>query len=171
MPVTRRRHAGTPTGDAHSHALALLAGRPYGVEELRRRLIRDGHPAADIEDAIARLAKVNLVDDPVFARQFARSRLVSGGTAPRRVRQELARRGVAGPVADAAVAEVIADEDIDLLGKLEQVARRRAAVLTGLEPGVRKRRLYAFLARRGYDSDAIARVIASVIGDLAEDRR
>jgi SOS response regulatory protein OraA/RecX len=42
---------------------------------------------------------------------------------------------------------------------LEHLAQRKAHALRGLDPLVRRRRLYAFLARRGYDSEAILGVL------------
>jgi regulatory protein len=151
--------------NAHARALALLTGRAFSVEELRRRLARHGHPATEIEGEIERLVQVGLIDDHKFARQFARSRLASGGTAPRRIRQELARRGVQRGIADPAVDDVLADEAIDLAASIEQLARRRANALAKLDPHVQRRRLYAYLARRGYDADAVSRAVASVIGE------
>ncbi len=151
--------------NAHTRALGLLAGRAFSVEELRRRLARHGHDAAEIDSEMERLVQVGLIDDHAFARQFARSRLASGGTAPRRIRQELARRGVQRGIADAAVEDVLTDEAIDLTASIEQLARRRAGALAQLDPHVQRRRLYAYLARRGYDPDAVARAVVSVVGE------
>jgi regulatory protein len=169
VAIARRRPPPAEWGDAYAYALTLLAGRAYPVEELRQRLVRHGHTVADIDSAIERLTNVSLIDDRAFSVQFARSRILGGSTAPRRVRQELARRGVPPGIAEAAIADVLADERIDLTESIEQLARRRAAVLAGVEPSVRRRRLYAYLARRGYDADAVARAVASV--EAAEPAR
>ena len=43
---------------------------------------------------------------------------------------------------------------------MERVARKRLAQLGDLDPVVLRRRLFAFLARRGYDLDEIKSVVS-----------
>lgn len=149
--------------------LELLARRPRAVAELRRQLLRSGEPAALVERAIARLLAGGLLDDAAFARAFARSRLVHRGAAPRRVRAELAVRGVAANVASAAIAQVLDEEALDPGATLDRVARRKLRTLAGATPDVRRRRLYAFLARRGYDADDVRRTVARLAGETERD--
>ena len=79
------------------------------------------------------------------------------------IQQELIRRGVARDVTDSAIADVFAEEHIDEEGTLERVARKKLKSLARLDTAVQRRRLYAFLARRGYDSDDIARTVRSLM--------
>jgi regulatory protein len=55
---------------------------------------------------------------------------------------------------------VIDQENIDTAAVVERVARRKLAQLGDLEPLVLRRRLFAFLARRGYDVDVIKSVVS-----------
>lgn len=150
----------------YDRALNLLASRARSSTELRRKLVEKGEPAALADRAIARLTELGLLNDEEYARQVARGRLL-GGASKRRVQQELWRRGVARELADDAVAEVVADEEVDEEGAAVKVARRKAASLAKLDAPVRRRRLYAFLARRGYDHAAIRSAMARVL-DAAE---
>lgn len=147
-------------------ALDMLAARARSSTELRRKLVEKGEPAALADQAIARLTSLGLLDDDEYARQVARGRLL-GGASKRRVQQELWRRGVARDVADDAVSEVVADEEVDEEGSAVRVARRKAASLARLDAPTRRRRLYSFLARRGYDHAAIRAAMAQVL-DAAE---
>jgi regulatory protein len=52
---------------------------------------------------------------------------------------------------------------------VEEAARKKLRSLVGLEPAVQRRRLYAFLARRGYDLDDIRAAIASVGSAMSDD--
>ncbi len=45
---------------------------------------------------------------------------------------------------------------------LEHLTHRKAHALRGLDPLVRRRRLYAFLARRGYDAEEILGVLDDI---------
>ena len=146
----------------YDRALNVLASRARSSTELRRRLVEKGEPPALVDQAIARLTELGLLNDDDYARQVARGRLL-GGASKRRVQQELWRRGVAREIADDAVADVVADEEVDEADSAVRVARRKAATLAKLDPPTRRRRLYAFLARRGYDHAAIRAAIAQVL--------
>ncbi len=150
---------------AYDRALTLLAARGYATAELRRRLTRSGFAAADIEGVVGRLTAAGLLDDAAYARQLTRSKLLDGGAASRRVRRELAARGVGRPVADAAITEVMADEEVDESHMAEQLACRRAITLVRFDRATQRRRLYAYLARRGYDADDIRRAVKVALGD------
>jgi regulatory protein len=146
----------------YDRALTLLGFRARSVAELRRHLLRVGEPAGAVEETITRLESQGLLDDPEFARQFARSRLASKGASRRRIVQELVRRGVQREVADAAVNEVSEDEGIEFAEAARVVAMKKWKSLSALDEFTRKRRLYAFLARRGFDPDEIREVMSAI---------
>ena len=148
---------------AYDYALNLLAARPYATRALRKKLIQKEYPAADADDAIRRLVDNGLLDDEKFAEQYARSKMLSTGASKRRLTQDLYRKGIKGDVASSAIANVIADEEIDTAAVIDQVARKKLAQLGDLEPLVLRRRLFAFLARRGYDVGEIKSVVGRLI--------
>jgi regulatory protein len=153
----------------YDRALQMLAFRARASAELRRSLIRKGEPAECVDRALERLAAAGLIDDAAFARQFARSRSAGTGASRRRIQQELARKGVAREVTDGAIAEVFEEEAIDEGEVAVVAARKKLRSLAGLEPAVRNRRLYAFLARRGYGADHIRRAIERATGEPTDD--
>jgi regulatory protein len=75
------------------------------------------------------------------------------------VRLRLRRKGYPRSEIDAALDRLTTAKLLDDATLLDHLAQRRARTLRGLDPLVRRRRLYAFLARRGYGSEAIARVL------------
>ena len=148
---------------AYNYALNLLAARAYTTQALRKKLVQKDYPAADADDAIRRLVSAGLLDDSKYAEQYARSKMLSTGASKRRLTQDLYRKGIKGDVAAAAIGNVIADEEIDTAALIEQVARKKLTQLGDLEPLVLRRRLFGFLARRGYDVDEIKAVVARLI--------
>ena len=148
---------------AYDYALNLLAARPYATRALHRKLIQKKYQAADADDAIRRLVENGLLNDEKFAEQYARSKILSTGASKRRLTQDLYRKGIKGDVATTAIANVIADEEIDTAAVIDHVARKKLAQLGDLEPLVLRRRLFAFLARRGYDIDEIKSVVGRLI--------
>lgn len=143
----------------------MLESRARSVAELRRGLIRKGEPPADVDAAIERLRGSGLLDDGNYARQLARSKALGAGHSRRRIGQELAKRGVERSVADAAIVQVFEEEAVDESASIDRAARKKARSLSALDATTRQRRLYAFLARRGYDSDAIGAAIRRVLGE------
>jgi regulatory protein len=139
------------------------------VRELRRRLFHKEPNASPVEAAIARLERGGLLNDASYAVQVAQSKVLSQGASRRRVRQELFKRGVSGELADAAINQVFSDESVDEGALVERAARKRARLLASLDPATKRRRLYGFLARRGYDSTEIVRALDVVLGGGGSD--
>ena len=145
---------------AYNYALNLLAARPYSSSALRRKLIQKEYPAADTDDVIRRLLDNGLLNDAKYAEQYARSKMLSTGASKRRLTQDLYRKGIKGDAATIAIDNVIEQDEIDPAAQIERVARKKLAQLGDLEPIVLRRRLFAFLARRGYDLDDIKLVVS-----------
>lgn len=147
-----RRVAPRPIYD---QALRLLEFRARSVAELRRKLLRKGGSSHEVDVVIERLREQKLLDDVSFAREFARSKVVGSGSSRHRVVQELRRKGVAPSIADDAVAGLVEREGIDPSEAVHRVAQKKWRSMSGLDEFTRRRRLYAFLARRGFSPDEI----------------
>jgi len=132
---------------------------------LRRKLIQKEVPAEEADAVVARLLRAGLLDDERYALAYTRSKLVGQGASGRRIAQDLARKGVDTELAKRALAQVVADEEIDTKAVIEQVARKKLKSMGDLEAVVLRRRLFAFLARKGYELDEIRKVV----GNLAEE--
>lgn len=146
----------------YEYALNLLSARAYSERNLRRKLAQKGFPQAESDDAIERLKGHGYLDDAKYAAEYARQKLVVAGASVRRVEQELARKGIGRDVARAATSAVVEEEDVDTVSAMERLAKKKLASLGDLEPHVRRRRLFGFLARKGYEVDEINRVVDSL---------
>lgn len=146
----------------YDRAVTLLAAHARASKELERLLVKKGEPAALAKAAVARLTEQGFLDDASFARQFARTKL-AGGLSRRRMQAELARRGVARDISDAAIDEVVVDDEVDEAGACEKVGARKMRSLRELPPDVQRRRLYAFLTRRGYELDDVRAVVDRLV--------
>jgi regulatory protein len=150
----------------YDRALTLLEHRARSAHELRRKLLQNGDACA-VEEVVARLRDQKLLDDTEFARQFARSRIVAAGTSRRRIAQELTRKGVTRDVAERAIEDLEEAEGLDSAAAVQRVAEKKWKTLLKLDDFTRRRRLYAFLARRGFDPDEI-RDVMNTIGEEIE---
>lgn len=136
----------TPRDDA----LRLLARREYSRAELEGRLAAKGHEESAIAECLDALAEQGLQSDTRFAESFLRSRVLRG-QGPRRIRQELAQRGIERDLIRTAFAE--AEPGVDWFAlACETLARRFSG--PGDTPRERARR-ERFLAGRGFDFDQV----------------
>lgn len=146
---------------AREAALNLLSFRARTAEELRRRLRRKEFPAEVVEACVSGLVERGMVDDSAFAESFVRDRVRFRPRGPRRLVQELRARGVDPETAGEAVGEIMEREEISELDLArEAVAKwsRRA----GEDPQRARRRLYGFLARRGFGGETVRRIMDEV---------
>ncbi|HEY6807924.1 MAG TPA: regulatory protein RecX [Gemmatimonadales bacterium] len=134
---------------AYRAAVRLERLRGHARADLRRRLVMKQHPPAAADAALARLAEQGLIDDRRFAEAFTRARMARGRGAARLIRDLLAL-GVERGLAESVVAQVLEAEGVDPAQAARAVAERRARQLAGLEPVARRRRLTAYLLRRGF---------------------
>lgn len=143
-------------------ALRALARRPHARGDLRRRLILKEHPPEAVDRALERLAAQGLLDDRQYAEHYAATR-ASRGRGPARLVTDLLRQGVDRRSAEAAVEAALAAEGIDPAGAARAVAERWAAQLGALPAAVKRRRLRAYLARRGYAGHQMRTVVEQVV--------
>ena len=142
------------TSRAYDRAMMMLAARGRASGELRRLLVQKGEDVRIVSDVVERLTSAGFLDDDAFARQFARSKTTTG-TSRRRIEQELTRKGVDRGTATTAVDETFAEEHVDEGQAIERAAEKKLRTLAKVDDQTRRRRLYSYLARRGFDADAI----------------
>jgi len=164
-PVLARLQELADVEAAYRGGLRALATRARARFDLRRRLIQKQHPPHAVDTALTRLAARGLVDDRRYALEYAGRRAASG-RGPARVLADLLAQGVERALAEAAVSEALAQEGIDPARAARTVAARRAAQLAGMPPATKKRRLLAYLARRGYRGAEVRELVEELCGSF-----
>jgi len=129
---------------AYERALNFLSYRPRSEAEVRRNLSKKGVEREVVEIVIERLARAGLLDDREFARYWVDNRLRFKPRGERALRQELWEKGVP----EAVIAEAL--EGIDEQAAARQAAEVGARKLSHFEPSDFRRKLKAYLARRGF---------------------
>lgn len=155
---------GDPESVARAICLRALTQRARTRAELSATLDRRGVPPEAARAVLDRFAEVGLIDDHALAVGFAEAAHRERGLSGRAVATTLRRRGVDGPVVEAAVSRIDAQSERDAALRL---ATRRAASLAGLDPAVQARRLVGLLARRGYSATVAYSVTREVLRDAS----
>jgi regulatory protein len=148
---------------AERAALRAVARRAHARQDLQRRLVKKQHPPAAVEAALERLTIRGLLDDHRFAEQYAALR-ATRGKGPARLLRDLQAQGVERRTAEDAVRRALEEEGIDPALEARAVAAKRARQLAGLPAPVRKRRLLAFLVRRGYAGMQLKELVEELCG-------
>jgi regulatory protein len=146
---------------AYRTVLRALERRPHARADLGRRLLRRGLAADAVEAALARADRAGLLDDVAFARHYVATR-AERGRGPSRLVRDLLGMGVARSCIDQAIAEQWPD-DADRRALPAALAAKRAAQLGGLARPVKRRRLLAYLARRGFTGREAVEAVAGVL--------
>ncbi len=180
-------HAAEEEQRVYEAALNFLSYRPRSGREVEMRLRKKGYTPAQIDSALVRLRKQGLVDDREFSRFWINNRQTFSPRGPRLLRSELRQKGVPQDIVDEMMAEYqgeqaeraeeaaevaaeygIADEEPapgSNVATALALARKRMRLVSNLDPLTQKRRLSAFLARRGYGYDTIDAVLRRVLNN------
>jgi regulatory protein len=146
---------------AYRTVLRSLERRGFARFDLGRRLRRKGHPNHAVESALEHAASLGLLDDAAFARNYVQTR-TARGRGPSRLVTDLLAMGVERPLIDRAVAAEWGDGS-DRAQVPKALAEARAARLSGLPAPVKRRRLLAFLARRGFTGREVTEMVGKVL--------
>lgn len=142
--------------------LRALERRSFARADLGRRLVRKGHPRHAVDAALGRADGLGLLDDAAFAENYVQTR-AARGRGPSRLVRDLLAMGVERPHIDRALSAEW-PEGSDRTGVPQALAAKRAAQLGDLPRPVKRRRVLAYLARRGYAGRDISEMVARVVG-------
>ena len=141
--------------------LAALGRRGFARRDLERRLVHHGHPRDAARSALDRAAAAGLLDDRQFALSYAQVKSARG-RGPARLLRDLFAMGVDRGVAEEAIAAAWAGEGTEAEASLA-LARKRAAQLGNIPRPAKRRRLLAYLARRGFSGREVGAIVSRVL--------
>ncbi|MFA5725303.1 MAG: regulatory protein RecX [Candidatus Omnitrophota bacterium] len=136
---------------ARDYAFLLLKFRLRSEDELVQRLKLKKIPAETIKEVISFLKEKKFIDDNVFAKAWINSRL-KRPLGLRRIKQELRQKGVDKEIIEEQTAKV---EDYTEGKIVLDLAKGRLNRLKGIDQVSAKRRVYAFLLRRGFSPEVV----------------
>jgi len=138
---------------AYERALNFLSYRPRSEVEVRRNLRKKNVEDEAVEVVIERLTRAGLLNDREFALYWVENRLQFNPRGVRALRHELREKGVPASIITDALVDF--EEEVAARKAVEAGARR----LAHLEPRDFRRRLGAYLARRGFSYPVIEPLI------------
>lgn len=158
-----RLQAADQRAAAYRRAVQRIARRPRSERELAIGMQRQGLDAPDVELVIDRLREAGLADDLAFANAWIENRMAFRPRGALALRSELRGKGVEREVIEQA-----------LEGFSDAEAARRAADAGArkyqqLSPEKFRRRLSAYLSRRGFERHTISPLVHELAAEVGEE--
>jgi regulatory protein len=142
---------------AFQNALIVISYRPRSVHEVQKKLREKGFDDTVIDLVVERLKASGLVEDKEFAQAWIENRTVFRPRSQRLMALELRQKGVPDEVVQKALVDSVDDETL-----ADQAAIQYARKLKNLEWLEFRKKLSAFLARRGFSFEIIGPLVRRV---------
>ena len=146
--------------------LRLLAASPKSGQELRKKLEGKGYSAETIDRALGDLEIQGLLDDTVYAKDLVTRLTLGPGAGRHKIAFELKRHGISKRISDKMLHALSSEDETERA--LEQ-ARLKWTGWSRLDPQKRKKHLYDFLMRKGYDFQIVQDILQKLSKEPADD--
>lgn len=133
-------------------SMNALTRRGMSRWELEQILVARELDPAEVEAELDRLAGVGLLDDAALAETIVRTQHERKGLGRSALVAEMRRRHIDPQQIDEALEQLDDDSELE---RAKELAHKRAPQLRSLDQTTAKRRLTAFLMRKGYPSSVI----------------
>ncbi|WP_261381307.1 RecX family transcriptional regulator [Paenibacillus cremeus] len=144
---------------AYVDALRLLSSRLRSEQEMRARLKQKGFSPEIIKVTLERLDREHYLDDTLFAEQLTKQRLESQKKGRHWIKQELQQRGINKETIHSTMEQVNEETEFRMAYAL---AEKRYAGELRKDASKARRKIAAFLARRGYPGGIVSRVLSQL---------
>ena len=136
---------------AYIRALNYLSYRPRSIKEIELNLKKYNVPETIIPEVIKRLKSNNFVNDQEFAKLWIENRNTFRPRGKRALQVELRQKGINNEDIQPMLDELVDEESLAY-----QAGLKKARILANLEWQDFRRKLGAFLARRGFPYSVIS---------------
>jgi regulatory protein len=146
--------------------LRLLAASPKSGQELKKKLAAKGYPGEIIDRTLNDLRTQGVLDDTAYAKDLMARFTLGRPVGRHKIAFELKRHGISKKISDELMETLsIADETERAL----EQARLKWTGWSQLDPQKRKKRLYDFLIRKGYDFQIVQDILQKLSKEPAND--
>ncbi|TBR19855.1 regulatory protein RecX [bacterium] len=145
-----------PLSEAKKYAFFLLKFRLRSEKEIASRLAKKKFSEAIISQVLEFLKTKNFISDEIFAKAWLESRLKKP-LGLRRVIQELKEKGIACEIINDNISRI--KEDYPEKEIVADIFKKRMSKIKGVDIKKAKARVYAYLLRRGFSTDAVMEAV------------
>ncbi|TVQ30092.1 MAG: regulatory protein RecX [Phycisphaeraceae bacterium] len=161
--LAERVHEAAGLLKAKRDALRALSMRARSRGQIIESLMRKGHGRTTAEAAADHMTSIGLLDDRAYAEMAVRDELARKPAGRMLLVSKLAQKKIGRELAEEVVAAALAERDGE--SDAIELAKRRARTFDSrLSSDAARRRLFAYLARRGFDPQLCRRGVEAALG-------
>lgn len=142
---------------AYQKALNLLSRKQRTSKEIRQKLIEKGFSDSQVKAVIDKLKAARLIEDEEYAKMWVDNRNTYHPRSQRLMRMELLQKGISSTTIEKALAGSAEDAELATQAALQQVRKYESLSWEDF-----RKKLSAFLLRRGFNYGTVAPVVRSV---------
>ena len=150
---------------AYVHSLKHLQRKPRTRSEIAKYLMQKDYDEGIIHQVLDQLEREWLVDDAAYAEQWAEQRVTRHYKGRRWIQPELKQKGVH----EQHIANAMASLDPEQEWESALAAARKKWRQTSGETHIKKQKVAAFLARRGFPMELCRRAAGEAAQDIEDD--
>ncbi|MCU1470498.1 MAG: regulatory protein RecX [Glaciihabitans sp.] len=162
---------GERSARAHNVSMHALTRKGMSSAEMTTLLLSRDLDAHEVETEVTRLEQVGLLNDHELANTLVRTLRDRKGLGRSAITAELRRRRVDASAVEEALEDAYEVSGDDELTRAREIAIKRAPQLRSLDAETARRRLGAFLMRKGYSGSVVASAVASALASNAPTSR
>ncbi len=147
------------------YCIRLLGRRDHARNELKVKARKKGFSLAEIENVLDELSQKNYINNASFAKKFARDKFKFNKWGANKIRIELIKKSIPEKDIQTALSEIPISDQIESIKKL--VIKNKRNFLRA-EPFKRKKKIFDFLLRKGYDSNTILKEMTTLLELIPE---
>jgi regulatory protein len=142
------------------YCIRLLGRRDHARNELRDKARKKGYPSEIIENVLNELDEKGYINDTSFALKYAHDKFVFNKWGSNKIRSELFRKGISERDINASLDRIDESDQLEAVKELVQKNKRK---FQRAEPIKRKKKIFDFLLRKGYDSNTILKLMPKLL--------
>ncbi len=137
---------------AKKYVFVLLSRRDHSILELKQKGIKKGIPLSTIEVIIPEMIDKGYINELAFAKHFAYDKFKFNHWGIHKISIELRKKGISNSIIESALQTIPFNEKHE---KLNHLFRKHYHKFKRIEAVKRRKKIFAFFYRKGYDSDTI----------------
>jgi regulatory protein len=169
-PAAPPETEGERSARAHNVSMHALTRKGLSIQEMTDHLRGRELDEAVVDYEVTRLIEVGLLDDNDLAENLVRTLRERKGLGRTAITSELRRRKIDPHAIEQALEADREDHGDDELTRARELAVKRAPQLRSLDAETARRRLGAFLMRKGYSGSIVASAVASALAPGGSSR-
>lgn len=143
----------------------LLSRRDHARNELRDKARRKKFPLDSIELVLDELTEKKYLNNLTFAKKFTRDKFEFNKWGAKKIRVELFKKGISEKDISIALMEI---NDSDQQNTILELILKNKKKFHRTEPIKRKKKIFDFLLRKGYDSANILKQMPTLLSIIEE---